>query len=65
MLEYEDIFEGSKVIAEKISQLKGQIREEMDRIAKFGGTATQEALEYMKERLVASQRRARRSDRAR
>jgi len=54
ILEYGDIFEGSKVIEEKVSQLKAQIREEMDRIAKFGGTATQEALEYMKERLVAS-----------
>jgi (2R)-ethylmalonyl-CoA mutase len=54
MLEYEDIFEGSKVIAEKVSQLKEQICAEMDRITKLGGTATQEALEYMKERLVAS-----------
>jgi (2R)-ethylmalonyl-CoA mutase len=54
MLEYEDIFDGSKVIEEKVNLLKGQIREEMDRIAKLGGAATQEALEYMKERLVAS-----------
>ncbi len=54
MLEYEDIFDGSKVIEEKVNQLKGQICEEMDRIAKLGGTATQEALEDMKERLVAS-----------
>jgi (2R)-ethylmalonyl-CoA mutase len=54
MLEYEDIFDGSKVIGEKVEQLKTQIREEMARIEKFGGTGTQEALEYMKERLVAS-----------
>ncbi|HWD26817.1 MAG TPA: protein meaA [Rhizomicrobium sp.] len=54
MLEYGDIFEGSKVIAEKVAQLKAQIVEEMARIAEFGGTGTQEALEYMKERLVAS-----------
>ena len=54
MLEYGDIFDGSKVIGEKVEQLKRQIRDEMDRIAKFGGAATQEALEYMKERLVAS-----------
>jgi len=54
MLEYEDIFDGSKVIEEKVRQLKSQIRDEMDRIANFGGTATQEALEYMKERLVVS-----------
>ena len=49
-----DIFDGSKVIGEKVDQLKSQIREEMERIAKLGGAATQEALEYMKERLVAS-----------
>ncbi|MGZ5930826.1 MAG: methylmalonyl-CoA mutase family protein [Rhizomicrobium sp.] len=54
MLEYGDIFDGSKAIEEKVNQLKVQIREEMDRIAKLGGAATQEALEYMKERLVAS-----------
>ena len=54
MLEYEDIFDGSKVIGEKVAQLKVQIREEMARIEKLGGTASQEALEYMKERLVAS-----------
>jgi len=54
MLEYGDIFDGSKVIGEKVEQLKLQIREEMARIAEFGGTGTQAALEYMKERLVAS-----------
>ena len=54
MLEYEDIFDGSKVIGEKVAQLKVQIRDEMGRIEKLGGTASQEALEYMKERLVAS-----------
>jgi (2R)-ethylmalonyl-CoA mutase len=54
MLEYEDIFDGSKVIEEKVNLLKSQIREEMERISKLGGAATQEALEYMKERLVAS-----------
>jgi len=54
MLEYGDIFDGSKVIEEKVDQLKSQIREEMARIAKLGGAAAQEALQYMKERLVAS-----------
>ena len=54
MLEYGDIFEGSTVIAERVAQLKAQIAEEMARIAEFGGTGTQDALEYMKERLVAS-----------
>ena len=54
MLEYEDIFDGSKVIEEKVGQLKVQIREEMARISALGGAASQAALEYMKERLVAS-----------
>jgi (2R)-ethylmalonyl-CoA mutase len=54
MLEYGDIFEGSKVIEGKVAQLTGQIHAEMARIAELGGAATQGALEYMKERLVAS-----------
>src|SRR4249919_1611299 len=54
MLEYGDIFDGSKVIEAKVDQLVGQIREEMARIAELGGAASQSALEYMKERLVAS-----------
>jgi len=54
MLEYDDIFDGSKVIGEKVEQLKSQIREEIERIEGLGGAASQEALEYMKERLVAS-----------
>jgi ethylmalonyl-CoA mutase len=54
MLEYGDIFDGSTVIAAKVTQLKEQIRAEMARIAELGGAATQDALEYMKERLVAS-----------
>src|SRR6185437_5285144 len=49
-----DVFDGSKVIEEKVAQLVEQIRTEMARIAALGGTGTQQALEYMKERLVAS-----------
>ncbi|MBS0274888.1 MAG: protein meaA [Proteobacteria bacterium] len=54
MLEYGDVFDGSKVIEEKVATLAAQIREEIARIGEMGGAATQEALEYMKERLVAS-----------
>jgi (2R)-ethylmalonyl-CoA mutase len=54
MLEYGDIFDGSKVIEEKVATLVAQIKEEIARIADMGGAATQDALEYMKERLVAS-----------
>jgi (2R)-ethylmalonyl-CoA mutase len=54
LLEYDDIFDGSKVIEAKVALLKSQIQEEMARIAEMGGAASQEALEYMKERLVRS-----------
>ncbi len=54
MLEYEDIFDGSRVIEEKVSLLTAQIGEEISRIEALGGAASQAALEYMKERLVRS-----------
>ncbi len=54
MLEYGDIFDGSKVIEAKVDQLAEQIRGEIARIGEIGGAASQEALEYMKERLVRS-----------
>ena len=54
MLEYDDIFEGSKVIGETVETLCAQIRMEIARIGELGGAAAQDALEYMKERLVRS-----------
>ncbi len=54
MLDYGDIFDGSKVIEARVAQLIGQIKDEIARIEAMGGAASQEALEYMKERLVAS-----------
>jgi (2R)-ethylmalonyl-CoA mutase len=54
VLEYEDIFDGSYVIEERVSLLTAQIREEIARIEQLGGAASQKALEYMKERLVRS-----------
>jgi (2R)-ethylmalonyl-CoA mutase len=54
MLDYGDIFDGSKVIEEKVSALTRQIRDEIGRIEELGGAASQGALEYMKERLVRS-----------
>ena len=54
MLEYDDIFDGSHIIEEKVEQMKEQIRAEISRIEKLGGAATQASLEYMKERLVAA-----------
>ena len=54
MLDYGDIFDGSIVIEAKVEQLVEQIRAEMARIAELGGAASQDALEYMKERLVSA-----------
>ncbi len=54
MLEYGDIFDGSFVIEARVAQLTDQIRAEIARIEDMGGAASQDALEYMKERLVAS-----------
>ncbi|MBV9990184.1 MAG: protein meaA [Alphaproteobacteria bacterium] len=54
MLEYGDIFDGSTVIEARVAQLTEQIRAEIARIEEMGGAASQQALEYMKERLVAS-----------
>ncbi len=54
MLDYGDIFEGSKVIGEKVEALTAQIRSEIARLEEMGGAASQTALEYMKERLVRS-----------
>ncbi len=54
MLEYDDIFDGSKVVEEKVATLTTQIRDEITRIEELGGAASQGALEYMKERLVRS-----------
>ena len=54
MLEYGDIFDGSRVITAKVNALSAQIREEIARIESMGGASAQDALEYMKERLVRS-----------
>jgi (2R)-ethylmalonyl-CoA mutase len=54
MLEYGDIFDGSRVIEEKTYGLEEQIRAEIARIEKMGGASSQAALEYMKERLVTA-----------
>ncbi len=54
LLEYDDIFDGSRVIAEKVEQLKYQAREELARIDEIGGAVTAVEASYMKQRLVES-----------
>ena len=55
LLEFEDIFEGSKVIKKKVKRLKDSTYKELKTIDKFGGLV--EAIEngYMKSQLVKSQ----------
>jgi (2R)-ethylmalonyl-CoA mutase len=55
LLEFEDIFDGSKVIEAKVGELCESARAELKNIEALGGAAA--ALGYMKEALVASNRR--------
>src|SRR5262245_56888818 len=55
LLEYEDIFEGSTVIAAKVTELAQGARAELKKIDAIGGAAA--ALDYMKAALVDSNRR--------
>ncbi|MER5545449.1 protein meaA [Streptomyces sp. NPDC001118] len=61
LLEYEDIFEGSKVIEAKVDQLVTDSLAEIDRIQEMGGAMAAVESGYLKSQLVAShaERRAR------
>ncbi len=52
LLEYQDIFDGSKVIGTKVKALKKDALAEARKIARMGGAL--ESINYMKESLVAS-----------
>jgi (2R)-ethylmalonyl-CoA mutase len=54
LLEYDDIFEGSKVIEAKVAQLVAEAREEMDRVQAMGGAIAAVESGYMKQALVSS-----------
>jgi (2R)-ethylmalonyl-CoA mutase len=54
LLEYPDIFEGSKVMDGLVAELVEGAREEMQRVAELGGAV--EAVDYMKSSLVESHR---------
>jgi ethylmalonyl-CoA mutase len=54
LLEYEDLFEGSKVVEAKVSELVQGAREEMDRVQAMGGAVAAVESGYMKQALVAS-----------
>jgi (2R)-ethylmalonyl-CoA mutase len=55
LLEYEDIFDGAKVIEAKVAELCDGARAELNTIEAMGGAAA--ALDYMKAALVDSNRR--------
>ena len=61
LLEYDDIFNGSKVIEGKVAELVAGAREEMDRVQSLGGAIAAVESGYMKQALVSSHaaRRAR------
>ncbi len=54
LLEYADIFDGSKEIEAKVEALKAQAREELARISEMGGAVAAIESSYMKQKLVES-----------
>jgi (2R)-ethylmalonyl-CoA mutase len=61
LLEYEDLFTGSKVIEDKVERMVGDAQQELDRVLAMGGAVSAVESGYMKSELVASLTR-RRSD---
>ena len=57
LLEFGDIFDGSRVIAEKVEQLKYEAEQELQQIAKMGGAVAAIESSYMKRALVSSNAR--------
>jgi ethylmalonyl-CoA mutase len=57
LLEFDDIFNGSRVIDGKVAELKQAAREELARIEEMGGAVAAIESSYMKQRLVESNAR--------
>ena len=57
LLEFDDIFNGSRVIDGKVAELKQAAREELARIEELGGAVAAIESSYMKQRLVESNAR--------
>ena len=60
LLEHEDLFDGSVVVERKVTQLKEQVRAEVDRVQAMGGAVAAVEQGYMKSALVASHAERRR-----
>ncbi|HET6501004.1 MAG TPA: protein meaA [Amycolatopsis sp.] len=54
LLEYEDIFAGSRVVEAKVDELVAGAREEIERVRELGGAVAAVESGYMKSRLVSS-----------
>src|SRR6185295_5905071 len=54
LLEYPDLFDGSKAVADKVAELKQEARDELTRIDAMGGALAAVETGYMKSRLVES-----------
>src|SRR5690242_12938101 len=54
LLEYDDIFDGSKVIEAKVEELVAGAREEIDRVQAMGGAVAAVESGYLKQALVGS-----------
>src|SRR6202012_2237354 len=54
LLDYEDIFEGSVVVAAKVDEIKAGARAEIDRILEMGGAVSAVETGYLKSALVSS-----------
>jgi (2R)-ethylmalonyl-CoA mutase len=54
LLEYEDLFEGSKVVEAKVEQIKSGARAEIDHILELGGAVAAVESGYLKSALVSS-----------
>jgi len=59
LLEYEDVFAGSKVIEEKVERMVADAQQELDRVLGMGGAVTAVENGYMKGELVSSLTRRR------
>src|SRR6185436_13852733 len=57
LLEYDDIFDGSTVIATKVAELKTQAVAEFARVEALGGAVRAVESSYMKQQLVQSNAR--------
>ncbi len=60
LLEYDDIFTGSKVVDAEVDAMCAAVREEIDRVQAMGGAVAAIDTGYMKQRLVASHAERRR-----